>query len=62
MTKGEYGPLGSHLSLAMRENLLVAGFKAGFAKAWDVKALFSPFLLTTGFYPHVANPSYALML
>lgn len=63
LTKGEYGPLGSHLSLAMRENLLVAGFKAGFAKAWDVKqAVFSPFLLTTGFYPHVANPSYALML
>jgi hypothetical protein len=26
---GEYGPLGSHLSLAMRENLLVAGFKVG---------------------------------
>ena len=37
-------------------------FQAGLAKAWNVKEETSPFLLTSGFQPHVANPSYALML
>ncbi|CAK9092610.1 unnamed protein product [Durusdinium trenchii] len=63
LSSGEYGPLGSHLGVAMREGLVVACFKVGFAKAWDVKETkLSPFLLTSGFKPHVANPSYALMI
>ena len=32
---GELGELGSPLALSIREDLLVACFKAGFAKAWN---------------------------
>ncbi|CAJ1429541.1 unnamed protein product [Effrenium voratum] len=63
LARGEYGPLGSQFGLGMRDDgLLVACFKAGFAKAWCIKEQMAPFVLTTGFASHVANPSYALML
>ncbi|CAE7018380.1 Btrc [Symbiodinium microadriaticum] len=63
LAKGEYGLLGSSAAVAVQSHgLVVAGFKAGLAKAWNVKEGTSPFLLTSGFHAHVANPSYALML